>query len=145
MLLLSGPFTRSQGPTALANKGYHFYATKQFDSCEICLTKAIRLDSIRGDLYIDRAVCEIRLDEFSKAMADLKKALEINKDDELGYYNLACIYSLEHASDSALHYLDKALSYGNQALISAVSTDDDLRFVRRSRGYVQLKMRYQIR
>ncbi len=50
--------------------------------------------------------------DFTGAVADFEKALEINPTDIAVHFNLACCYSLLENKNEAFYHLDKAAAYG---------------------------------
>jgi tetratricopeptide (TPR) repeat protein len=114
ILLFSGMVTQAQDANKLADLGGHYYRTREYDSCVYCYARANRLDPKNPWNLVNKGVCEIRLDKYVEALDDLNRALELDTDNEIAYYDIACVYSLEKDARKAIiicnsHYLNQQI------------------------------------
>ncbi|MCZ6601924.1 MAG: tetratricopeptide repeat protein, partial [Planctomycetota bacterium] len=76
------------------------------------------------------------------AEKEFLKALEIDPDSDLAYYNLACTYSLWGKTDEALRCLGLSLENGFRKF-QHMEKDEDLDPIRDDERYKELLDRYQ--
>jgi tetratricopeptide (TPR) repeat protein len=144
ILLFSNLLTQAQGPHTLAALGAHYYRTKEYDSCIPCYAQVNKLKPNDPCNLIGKGVCEIRVNKYVEGLADFNRALELDKDNAIANYDIACIYSLEKDAKKANYYLDKALASYKKQIAGFMETDEDLRFLRTDPGYLDLKKKYGI-
>lgn len=77
------------------------------------------------------------------AMLD-RRIIQLCPTDSLAYYNLACLYSLMHKVELAIHSLRRALELGYDDF-DFIKKDRDLDTIRQDPRYRQLIREYQSR
>jgi hypothetical protein len=87
--------------------------------------------------YNERAVAYYRIRSFDKAIADIKKALELNPHLNRAYYNMACIFSLQGRTEEACIWLKKSVEKGYHNR-THMKKDPDLANIRGSSCYQEI-------
>ncbi len=87
-----------------------------------------------GYLYLGK-------EEYEKAERYFKEVLELYPNDSDSYYHLACFSSLTKDLKSALYYLEQAFLKGEDD-IEFILEDSDLDFVKKSKGFKDLRNKY---
>jgi tetratricopeptide (TPR) repeat protein len=85
---------------------------------------------------------EIGVDRASKGSLDMAQkyftfAIEANPDDQAGYYNMACLYSLKKDTAKACDFLKKAIEKGHDDW-KALKKDDTLDNIRQTPCYTDI-------
>ena len=80
------------------------------------------------------AIKQFKAGRYDRAKALLDKILEIDPDNDLAHYNLACIYSRQHKPDQAIRELNTALDNGYTAF-RHLERDPDLKPLRSLPAY----------
>jgi len=75
-------------------------------------TKVIELDPVNAGAYSNRGIVHARLGNNQEAVNDSNKALALAPDDDMFYYNAACMYSIQRIPDKACYYLLKSIEKG---------------------------------
>lgn len=87
-----------------------------FEEAEKLLTKAIRYDKHNYEAYYYRGCTRINAKQYSDAIADLEKAVELKPDYADAYFNLGKTYYLMNNEDKACEYYKLADQYGRPNL-----------------------------
>ena len=85
----------------------YFNTQKYLQSIELC-QKAISIDPLYKDGYSHMGMCYIRLAKYDSAIYILNKGLTIDNDFNPFYENLAWVYEITNATDSAKKYQEIA-------------------------------------
>ena len=89
-------------------QGYEKQLLKQFAEAIECYNKVLELDKDFERAYVQRAYCNVQLNEYKTAISDYKTALELNPNDPITYLNLGqTYYYLGQKGDTT--YFDKAI------------------------------------
>jgi suppressor of G2 allele of SKP1 len=62
----------------LEKKGNAAFVDEDFEEAVNLYTKALALDSTNASVYISRAAAHVKLENFTDAVADANKAIELN-------------------------------------------------------------------
>ena len=65
----------------LKEKGNQFFKTGNFTEALIHYSKAIKLDNKQGALYLNRALCELKLDRLEYARQDAEDAMDLDPNN----------------------------------------------------------------
>ena len=89
-------------------------------------------------------VRKFRAGDYDSALADFRKALEINDKDMAVHFNLACCYSIMQDAEKSLSHLSKAVEYGFWDL-EKIHNHEALTYLRNTDGYANfVKNDYQL-
>jgi tetratricopeptide (TPR) repeat protein len=90
-----------------------------------------------ADALQSKAMEHLRKKEYEKSIEAYRKYLELEPDDEIALYNLACAYSLAGRKAEAVECLRKAVEAG-YADFDHIQSDTDLDGIRGEEGYKKL-------
>jgi tetratricopeptide (TPR) repeat protein len=76
------------------------------------MNKIIKKEKSDSDFYYNRALILIKLEEYKKAIVDLKKSIKIKTHDD-AYFNLGYCYSKIERDNDAIIYFSKAIIIEN--------------------------------
>ena len=88
-------------------------------------------------IYMDQGLRYLREEMYERAVAEFLKILEIDPEEELAYYNLACAYSLWGRTGEAMEALRGALENGFDDFDHMIK-DEDLDPIRDEESYRKL-------
>jgi Flp pilus assembly protein TadD len=93
------------------------------------LSRAAEDYSENVSVWLALGWCFKRTGELDRAMQSLRRALEVEPEEALLHYNLACYLSLANRKDEAIEYLAKALALdeGYRKLIDGERDFDPIR------------------
>lgn len=95
---------------AMAN--YHF-RKKQYGASRLFLSRAMKVNPNYGSLYNNMALVDLATNDRKEAIANLKKAIELNSNDPVASANLGSLYALNRDYPKAQFPLELAYR-GNQ-------------------------------
>ena len=87
-----------------------------YKKAEETLTEAIKYDKSNFEAYYYRGCTRINAKQYSDAIADLEKAVELKPDYADAYFNLGKTYYLMNNEDKACEYYKLADQYGRPNL-----------------------------
>lgn len=117
------------GPGALLLRGEALRSVKRFREALVPLGQASEIMPENVHLWLAIGWCHKRIGRIDLAIEAIEKALEIDPDEALLHYNLACYLSLARRKQPALLHLARALEIDSayRNLIPAESDFDSLR------------------
>ena len=95
-------------------RGEALRATRRFGDALVPLNKAAELAPGNVHVWIALGWCYKRIGEIDLAIESLERALEVQEDEALIYYNLACYWSIAGNKRQALDYLSRSLAMDPQ-------------------------------
>lgn len=116
-------------PTYYYLEGEALRATQRFDDALVPLNKAAELAPGNVHVWLALGWCYKRIGEIELAIESLERALEIEEDQALVHYNLACYWSMAGNKRQALDYLSRsfALDSHYRDLVAEESDFDPIR------------------
>ena len=87
-----------------------------FEEAEKSFTKAIKYDKKNPELYYYRACAKFNTRNYTEAISDFEKAIEIKPDYADAYFSLGRTYSCMHDVDMSCYYYRMAEKYGRPNL-----------------------------
>jgi len=93
-------------------KANQYYNTKNYKRAIELYEKAIEYKENESASFYNAGVCFIKLKEYEKAIAFLKKAIQLKRDSKY-FFNLAYCYAMLKNSKKALIYFNTAWSLDN--------------------------------
>jgi len=81
--------------------------------------------------------------EYQRAIDRLLESTRFVSNPKNIYYNIACLYAIQHQTENSLSWLDKAISHGydNWELIK---TDVDLKNIRKTLPYQEFLQKHPV-
>lgn len=73
---------------------------------------AIKLVNYDADIFMDRGSCKIELGDYKSALSDFYKAIQLDGDRGVAYYNMARCYAAEGGKSETFTYLREAKKAG---------------------------------
>ncbi len=108
---------------------------KQYDDaireCTRQINGEIDVDNV-GIAYANRGIAHYAKEQYDEAIADYRKAVELNPKNPYPYYNMACIYSIR-----ACEQLRKSVENGFKDW-DGIKKDEDLDNIRNSSCYKEI-------
>ena len=101
-------------PTYYHLRGEALRATRRFGDALVPLNKAAELAPSDVRVWLALGWCYKRIGEIDLAIESLERALEVQEDEALIYYNLACYWSIAGNKRQALDYLSRSLAMDPQ-------------------------------
>lgn len=92
-------------------KGLVFTQMRKYDDAIIAFDRAIQLDSLNAESWINRGTVYYYLTDYQKAQADLDKALLLDTFEPNAYNALALVEVERGNYDQALAFVNKALDF----------------------------------
>lgn len=96
-------------PCALYLRGDAFRQMHKYCDALACLECAVEVAPRDLHIWLALGWCYKRVDRIDLAIDSLQKALDIDPDEALLHYNLACYWSLAGKSHRAIEFLSQAL------------------------------------
>jgi non-specific serine/threonine protein kinase len=98
----------------------------------------LEADANDGVALSRMAATYVILGQKMKAIAALKKVMQVAPGDALALYNASCTYAQLGKKQEALEFLQKALSFGYRNILEWVATDPDYESIREDPGFKKL-------
>lgn len=92
------------------NRGQIYFLANDNDHALQDFSRAIELNPIVADYWLNRAILYQVLEEWDNALADYQSYLDLSPEDSEAYLNIARIYLAQEDLDSAIDGLDSAIS-----------------------------------
>jgi tetratricopeptide (TPR) repeat protein len=118
-------------------RGEALRAMQRHEEAITFLELATRQQSGQVHIWLAIGWCEKRCGRLEQAIAALEQALDIDPDDTLVQYNLACYWSLAGELDNALEYLRLASS-SDKHYLNLVDAESDFDAIRAEPQFRQL-------
>eukprot|EP00112_Aurelia_sp_Birch-Aquarium-sp1_P000557 Seg1053.9 transcript_id=Seg1053.9/GoldUCD/mRNA.D3Y31 product="STIP1-like and U box-containing protein 1" protein_id=Seg1053.9/GoldUCD/D3Y31 len=93
----------------LKEQGNRLFAARQYEDAVGCYSKAISRNPSLAAYYTNRALCYLKMQNWTKVVSDCQKALEIDPKTVKGYFFLGQAYLELENYDEAINYLKRAL------------------------------------
>ncbi|KMZ60185.1 hypothetical protein ZOSMA_5G00470 [Zostera marina] len=112
--------------TDLAKKANEQFVDDNFEYAVELYTQAIVIDPIKADLFADRAQANIKLGNFTEAVADANKAIELDSKMAKAYFRkgIACIKLEEYQTAKASLQLGASLAPGDARFAKLIKQCD---------------------
>ncbi|XP_061361322.1 protein SGT1 homolog [Gastrolobium bilobum] len=112
----------------LEAKAKEAFVDEHYELAFDLLTQAIALSPNNADLYADRAQANIKLNNFTEAVADAKKAIELNPSHSKAYLRkgTACIELEEYETAKAALEMGASLAPGDSKFSDLIKKCDKL-------------------
>lgn len=119
-----------------------YYTTlKQYDSSAVFYQKVITLDKKDMNSIERYAYSLLRLNKINESIKAFENEIQQFPDYEWGYYNLACVHSLQNDTDKAMLYFTKALQKG-MIQLEHWQTDNDIDNIRSLPAFKAVLLKY---
>jgi tetratricopeptide (TPR) repeat protein len=118
-------------------KGQMLYAMKHYQEAVYAFNRSIEMGPERADVMGMKAAALARLGRFDDAFTAINRVLELSPDDAVGYYNRACIYSIQGNREKALADLKKSVTL-NKKMKSEAQRDEDFSGLRSDPEFIEL-------
>jgi len=118
-------------------KGEALRAMERYSDAVPILVDAVDLAPSNIHAWMALGWCYKRTDELDKAIESLERAREVDSQEPLIEYNLACYYSLQGSITLALEYLSRAIN-ANPAFKDLVGRETDFDPIRSDPGFQAL-------
>ncbi|MBM3301877.1 MAG: tetratricopeptide repeat protein [Deltaproteobacteria bacterium] len=89
--------------------GYMASMAREWDSAVSLFTKAVELDPVNPEVYLQRAACFQMADRIDEAIADYEKTLALKPDYYLALEYLAKLYEIKGEYEKAVNLYARAL------------------------------------
>lgn len=122
------------------NAGETFRQWRRFNEAENFELMAIALDSNFVKAYDNLGYIYYLSNQFEKGVPVFEKLVQLKPDDKSFYYNLACLNALQHKTNEAVNWLEKAIKLGYT--YESIKEDADMDNIRSSEQYLQLMKQY---
>jgi tetratricopeptide (TPR) repeat protein len=127
---------------AMNNLAIALFKSGEIEASQALLEGALKIDAGLPEVHNNIAIVAAAQRQYPIAGKHFHKVIELNPEyNPSVYYNLACIYALSHDIETAMDYLEKALSKGYHNW-RAIQTDPDLANIRFSDRYQELLERH---
>lgn len=110
-------------------RGEALRAMQQYEEALTCLERATHQHPEQVHTWLAIGWCEKRCNRIDQAIAAMEQALNVDPDDTLVQYNLACYWSLAGDLDNALDYLSLA-SASDKHYLTLVDEESDFDAIR---------------
>lgn len=117
------------------NAGNIYARKKQYQEAVGHYEQAIEIDSSYPDVHNNLGIALMRWGKYSESEKVLKNLLNINQQDFVAAYNLACVYSAINKSDAAVERLRQAVSLGFDDW-QLIKSDSELDNIRNSKAFL---------
>jgi len=97
-------------------EGLQFQKNKNYERAITCFSKAIQLNSNKGEYYNNRGACYFILKNYPLAIADYNKTIQFLTSNGDAYLNLSMAYYLSGDRDQAKNQLRQAMKYRAKSL-----------------------------
>lgn len=122
------------------NSGETYRQWRRFNEAENFELMAIALDSNFVKAYDNLGYIYYLSNQFEKGVPVFEKLVQLKPDDKSFYYNLACLNALQHKTNEAVNWLEKAIKLGYT--YESIKADGDMDNIRSSEQYLQLMKQY---
>ena len=94
------------------NQARYFVGVEQYDNALEYINKAIVVDKLNKELYVQKSIILANLDRYSEAIQELNKALKIDKAYAEAYFHLGNLYLMTGEQAVGIENYNKAIAYG---------------------------------
>jgi len=122
---------------ALYLRGEALRWLKRHEEATDCLRKSASLLPEELHVWLALAWCYKRIDQISSAIDALEKALQVDSNEAILYYNLACYWSLAGNKRQALIHLARALDI-DEEYRELIADESDFDSIRNDPDFVNL-------
>lgn len=124
-------------PYILFLKGQAMRASGRLVDAANYLEQSSKLDPDNLHTYLALAWCYKRTDRLDRAISSMRIAVELDSENSIAQYNLACYLALNKQVELALLHLSFALEL-NPEYRSLVGSESDFDLIRENPGFVSL-------
>ena len=124
-------------PYILFLKGQAMRASGQLVEAVNYLEQSSKLDPDNLHTYLALAWCYKRTDRLSRAIESMRIAVELDSENAISQYNLACYFALNRQVELSLLHLSFALEL-NPDLRTLTSDESDFDLIRENPGFASL-------
>lgn len=94
----------------------------------------VQSPEVAADIAMDQGIRYLTIKKYDKAIAEFNRVLEVQPENEIALYNLACAYALRGEKETALDYLEKSVAAGFED-VDHIEKDKDLESLRAEPRY----------
>lgn len=111
---MAGSPEKSSTAQELKEQGNRLFLCRKYQEAATCYSKAINRNPSVAVYYTNRALCHVKLQQYDKALADCKHALELDSQSVKAHFFLGqCHLELENY-DEAIGNLQKAYNLAKE-------------------------------
>lgn len=90
--------------------GWLYFRDRLYNLASETFTQALKLEPESYEIYLERAIIDLKLGNLEQALEETKRALRINSESALAYFLQALIYSQRKEKNIAFTAAEKALN-----------------------------------
>jgi Tfp pilus assembly protein PilF len=97
---------------------------------------------VAAAIAMDQGIRYLQIRKFDRAIAEFRRVLEVQPENDVALYNLACAYALSGDKDRAYEYIERSIAAGFEDA-DHMEKDDDLKSLREDERF--RKILYELR
>ncbi|TFF97680.1 MAG: tetratricopeptide repeat protein [Promethearchaeota archaeon] len=127
----------------LQNLAINYIYIEDYSHSQECIERALEIledtnNGISKSMFYNLfGVILYKEQEYEKALINYKRAIDANPQNDVAFYNLACVNSIQNNFDDALQYLKSAITLNPQYKKSAL-TEEDLKNIRSLESFKEI-------